>query len=69
MTYPKPKVNDANRLRLKDRSLYYRYPRASVIIGTTLGLLIFYSKPLYDLFFAEKVPYVLKKDRIKNTSD
>lgn len=33
------------------RTFILRYPRATIWVGTTLGLLIFFSRPIYDAFF------------------
>lgn len=41
------------RIRAKDRSFIYRYPRLFVGTSTTLALLVFFSKPIYDLIFSE----------------
>lgn len=33
------------------RSLLQKYPKTFVWVGTTVGLAIFFSRPLYDAFF------------------
>lgn len=38
--------------QLKNLSVVYRYPRASFAVICTSSLLIFFSKPIYDLFFS-----------------
>lgn len=60
--YPRQKF-EADKLRLKDRPFIYRYPRAFVITTTTLGLGVLFSKPLYDFFFGQHMPYTPKKER------
>lgn len=37
--------------QLKDENLFVRYPQATFRIGVTVALLIFFSKPLYEMFF------------------
>ncbi|CAH2098864.1 unnamed protein product [Euphydryas editha] len=39
---------------LGQRSWIYRYPRTFQITFTALGLGIFFSKPIYDIFFRER---------------
>jgi hypothetical protein len=35
----------------KNLPLIYRYPRTGVSLLTAAGLLIFFSRPIYDIFF------------------
>lgn len=35
---------------LKDLPFYRRYPRTFVVAGTTLGFLILFNKPIYDIY-------------------
>lgn len=39
---------------LGQRSWIYRYPRTFQITFTALGVGIFFSKPIYDIFFRER---------------
>lgn len=39
---------------LGQRSWIYRYPRTFQITFTVLGLGVFFSKPIYDIFFRER---------------
>lgn len=41
------------RLRMKDLSVFERNPRILTYTIIGVGLLTFFSKPLYDLFFGE----------------
>ncbi|CAD0206081.1 unnamed protein product [Chrysodeixis includens] len=41
---------------LGKRSWIYRYPRTFQITFTSLGLGIFFSKPIYDIFFRANEP-------------
>lgn len=46
------------RQRLKtlgQRSWIYRYPKTFQITFTLLGLSVFFSKPIYDIFFRERI--------------
>lgn len=33
------------------RSLIQKYPKTTVWLGTVIGLSIFFSRPIYDIFF------------------
>lgn len=39
-----------DRKLLKDLPFYRRYPRTFVVVGSTLGFCILFSKALYDIF-------------------
>lgn len=43
------------KLPLGKRSWIFRYPKTFQITFTTLGLAIFFSKPIYDTFFLEHI--------------
>lgn len=45
----------------KDQSFIYRYPRATFYCLTTSVLLIFFSRPIYDLFFFDTSTIDLEK--------
>lgn len=34
----------------KDLPFYRKYPRTFVIVGTTIGFLILFNKPIYDIY-------------------
>lgn len=38
------------------RSFTQRYPLTTIWAGTIGGLLVFFSRPIYDAFFREQVP-------------
>lgn len=44
------------RVIVPKRTWIQRYPRVFVSVVTTSALLVFFSKPLYDAFFAEQIP-------------
>ncbi|CAH2061895.1 unnamed protein product, partial [Iphiclides podalirius] len=46
-------------LPLGKRSWIYRYPRTFQIVFTTLGIGVFFSKPLYDLFYRPRADFDL----------
>lgn len=49
-------MNQGQRARVaKDRGLIYKYPRTFVITASTAALLIFFSKPIYDIFINKEV--------------
>lgn len=52
----KHKQGQPIRKAYKDLSLPHRYPRTFVSVFTGLALLVFFSRPLYDLFIYEPLP-------------
>ncbi|KAJ0170503.1 hypothetical protein K1T71_013874 [Dendrolimus kikuchii] len=42
---------------LGQRSWIYRYPKTFQLTFTTLALSIFFSKPIYDIFFRPQEPF------------
>lgn len=46
---------------LKDLPFYRRHPRAFVIVGTTLGFLILFNKPIYDIYNSNSETDIKKK--------
>lgn len=57
-----PKKHDSyeDRKLLKDLPFYRRYPRTFVIVGSSIGFLILFSKGFYD-FFKPNSPNHMKK--------
>lgn len=45
--------NEARRQALGKKGIAYRHPRAFILTGLTISMCIMFSKPLYDVFFAE----------------
>lgn len=53
--------NFVDRKLLKDLPFYRRYPRTFVIVGSTLGFLILFSKGFYDIFKSDTPDDIQKK--------
>jgi len=51
----------SDRKLLKDLPFYRRYPRTFVVVGSTFGFLILFSKPLYDIFASSSSKDIKKK--------
>lgn len=43
--------NEARRQTLGKRGFAYRHPNIFIFTGVTVSMCIFFSKPLYDIFF------------------
>lgn len=39
-----------DRKLLKDLPFFRRHPRTFIIVGSTIGFLVLFSKPIYDIF-------------------
>lgn len=50
-------MENRRRKTLGKRSWIYRYPLTFQITFTALGLGIFFSKPIYDIFIRPRDPY------------
>lgn len=48
--------DEARRQTLGKKGFAYRYPRGFIVTGVTIASCIMFSKPLYDIFFAEPQP-------------
>lgn len=53
--------NFTKRKLLKDLPFYRRHPRKFVIIGSTFGFLILFSKGFYDIFKSDSVEDIQRK--------
>lgn len=49
------KYNQQNQQPFRN-SWIYRYPRVFVTVTTTTALCIFFSRPIYDIFFRKDIP-------------
>lgn len=58
---PKKHDNYEDRKLLKDLPFYRRYPRAFVIVGTSVGFLILFSKGFYDFLKPNPKDHMKKK--------
>lgn len=59
--------NFIDRKLLKDLPFYRRYPRTFVVVGSTLGFLILFSKGFYDFFrpnTVEELQHHLAKEKL-----
>lgn len=54
------RYEERRRIAVPKRKFSQRYPRIFVLAGATLAMCVFFSKPIYDLFFY-KPPKDLKK--------
>lgn len=50
-----------DRRLLKDLPFYRRYPRTFVVVGSTFGFLVLFSKALYDIFKPSSIEDIRKK--------
>lgn len=57
--------NFTDRKLLKDLPFYRRHPRKFVIIGSTLGFLILFSKGFYDIFKTDSLEDIKRKIQIE----
>lgn len=55
------KQNFVDRQILKDLPFYRRYPRTFVVVGSTIGFLILFSKAFYDIFRIDTPDDIKKK--------
>lgn len=44
---------DRRRHTLGKRGFAYRYPNVFIVSGITISMCLFFSKPIYDIFFAK----------------
>lgn len=51
----------SDRKILKDLPFYRRHPRTFITVGSTIGVLILFSKPLYDIFKPNSTEDLQKK--------
>lgn len=63
---------------LKDTRLVYKYPRTISSIVVTATMLVYFSKPIYDLFFSKREfpdiseavpPKLLRSQRSRETQE
>lgn len=57
--------NFTDRKILKDLPFYRRYPRTFVLVGSSLGFVILFSKAFYDIFTPTSIDDVQKKLKIE----
>lgn len=55
------KQNFTERKVLKDLPFYRRYPRTFVIVGSTVGFFILFSRAIYDIFKADSLEDIKRK--------
>lgn len=51
----------SDRKLLKDLPFYRRYPKTFVVVGTTFGFLILFSRPFYDIYKSSSSTDIKKK--------